>query len=109
MLLLYFWSALVGFGGAALAVFSRAWVLFVLIVAGVAVGVVLLVVPRVQARRRTARTKREEAAREQRRLAQAAAGPPNKSQPAQPASEPHRPSANGSRRSEGDLSRPTAL
>ena len=64
VLLLYFWSALVGFGGAALAIFSGAWVLIVLMIAGVAVGVVLLVVPRLQARRRTARARRASGARE---------------------------------------------
>ena len=79
VLLLYFWSALVGFGGAALAVFNGAWVLLVLIIAGIAVGVVLLVVPRLQARRRTAQAQR--AARErrarQRGRAMAAAAPPS--------------------------------
>lgn len=102
VLLLYFWSALVGFGGAALAIFSGAWVLIVLMIAGVAVGVVLLVVPRLQARRRTAQARRKAAAREPGRLAGAAAAPP----PNVPANVP----ANGTtRRPEGDLSRPNAL
>ncbi len=99
VLLLYFWSALVGFGGAALAVFNGAWVLLVLIIAGIAVGVVLLVVPRLQARRRTARAQR--AARERKARTARVERVPT------PA-----PTAVGSATddgAEGDLSRPTAL
>jgi UDP-GlcNAc:undecaprenyl-phosphate GlcNAc-1-phosphate transferase len=106
VLLLYFWSALVGFGGAALAVFSRAWVLLVLIVAGVAVGVVLLVVPRLQARRRTAHERRENARRAADRRAAAAASA-SRSQPGSTGAE--QPPNGASMRSEGDLSRRTAL
>ncbi len=98
VLLLYFWSALVGFGGAALAIFNGAWVLIVLMIAGVAVGVVLLVVPRLQARRRTARARRQAAAREPGRLAGMAAAAP-----------PSVPANAANRRPEGDLSRPKAL
>jgi UDP-GlcNAc:undecaprenyl-phosphate GlcNAc-1-phosphate transferase len=98
VLLLYFWSALVGFGGAALAIFSRAWVLIVLMIAGVAVGVVLLVVPRLKARRRTARARRQAAVREPGRLAGVAAAAP-----------PSVPPNGSSLRPEGDLSRPKAL
>jgi UDP-GlcNAc:undecaprenyl-phosphate/decaprenyl-phosphate GlcNAc-1-phosphate transferase len=102
VLLLYFWSALVGFGGAALAIFNGAWVLIVLMIAGVAVGVVLLVVPRLQARRRTARARRAAAAREPGRLAgMAAAAPPNVPANVVP--------DGAGRRPEGDLSRPKAL
>jgi UDP-GlcNAc:undecaprenyl-phosphate GlcNAc-1-phosphate transferase len=99
VLLLYFWSALVGFGGAALAVFNGAWVLLVLIIAGIAVGVVLLVVPRLQARRRTARTQRAARARQAR--VTTVRRVPTAAQPGVP---------NGpDGGAEGDLSRPTAL
>jgi UDP-GlcNAc:undecaprenyl-phosphate GlcNAc-1-phosphate transferase len=103
VLLLYFWSALIGFGGAATAIFSGAWVLVVMIVAGVAIGVLLLVVPRLQARRRTALAKRRKAAGQpapatSTTSADHLAGPGPQA------------SVNGSpRRPEGDLSRPSAL
>ena len=99
VLLLYFWSALVGFGGAALAVFNGAWVLLVLIIAGIAVGVVLLVVPRLQARRRTAQAQRAE--RERRARSEDAQRVPA---PAQTGT-----GSGADEGAEGDLSRPTAL
>jgi len=81
---------------------KTAQLLIVLMIAGVAVGVVLLVVPRLQARRRTARARRAADAREPGRLAGVAA--------AAPPSVPAGPMANGpGRRPEGDLSRPKAL
>ena len=102
VLLLYFWSALVGFGGAALAIFSRVWVLIVLMIAGVAVGVVLLVVPRLQTRRRNARTRRKASTQQPGRLAGVAAkAPPNVVADVAQNGAPKRP--------EGDLSRPKAL
>ena len=101
VLLLYFWSALVGFGGAALAIFTGAWVLIALIIAGVAVGVLLLVVPRLRARRRSARARRRAAEREsQRRIGVPA--------PASQAS-PGVPTSGADRVPEADLSRPSAL
>ncbi|MGH8860012.1 MAG: undecaprenyl/decaprenyl-phosphate alpha-N-acetylglucosaminyl 1-phosphate transferase, partial [Jatrophihabitantaceae bacterium] len=100
VLLLYFWSALVGFIGAATAIFSDAWLMVVLIVAGAVVGVLLLVVPRLRTRSRTAPARNAEAP------PPAAAQPPPPTLPSVPAT----PSANGaSRRPEGDLSRPSAL
>ena len=103
MLLLYFWSALVGFGGAILAIFSGGWVLVGLVFAGAVIGVLLLVVPRLKARRRTTRQRRELQVREQAKHAAATIIAAH-SQP--PAAQ----SANGvSRRPEGDLSRPSAL
>ncbi len=115
VLLLYFWSALVGFGGAALAIFSGLWVLVVLMAAGVAVGVVLLVVPRLQTRRRSARTARRKAsAQDPGRLAGVAAtGPPSVAADVTgdlTADLTADVTANGARRRpEGDLSRPKAL
>ncbi|HEY2297407.1 MAG TPA: MraY family glycosyltransferase [Jatrophihabitans sp.] len=103
VLLLYFWSALVGFGGAILAIFSGAWVLVAVVFAGVVIGVLLLVVPRLKARRRTARRRREQVARE--RSKHSAASIIATHSPPAPAA-----SGNGaSRRSEGDLSRHSAL
>jgi UDP-GlcNAc:undecaprenyl-phosphate GlcNAc-1-phosphate transferase len=58
VLLLYFWSALVGFGGAALSIFSGTGTFVVVLVLGVVLGVLLLVVPRLQARRHAARERR---------------------------------------------------
>ena len=103
VLLLYFWSALIGFGGAATAIFSGAWVLVVMIVAGVAIGVLLLVVPRLQARRRTALAKRRKAAGQPVAAASTTA-PDQLGGPAPPA-----PVNGAPRRPEGDLSRPSAL
>ena len=103
VLLLYFWSALVGFGGAILAIFSGGWVLVGLVLAGAVLGVLLLVVPRLKARRQTARMRREQQARARAKHA-AANIIATHSQP------PAAPSGNGvSRRPEGDLSRPSAL
>jgi UDP-GlcNAc:undecaprenyl-phosphate GlcNAc-1-phosphate transferase len=55
VLLLYFWSALLAFGGTAFSIFSGVWVLVTMLAAGFVLGVLLLVVPRFQTRRRRAR------------------------------------------------------
>jgi len=52
VLLMYFWSALLAFGCTAFSIFRVAWVLIVMLTVGVVLGVVLLVVPRLQRRRR---------------------------------------------------------
>jgi UDP-GlcNAc:undecaprenyl-phosphate GlcNAc-1-phosphate transferase len=51
VLLLYFWSALLAFGGAAFAIFRDGWVLLVMIGAGLVLGMLLLVVPRLPSHR----------------------------------------------------------
>jgi UDP-GlcNAc:undecaprenyl-phosphate/decaprenyl-phosphate GlcNAc-1-phosphate transferase len=56
VLLLYFWSALLAFGGAAFSIYSGVWVLVTMIALGFGVGLVLLVVPRFELRRRAAET-----------------------------------------------------
>jgi UDP-GlcNAc:undecaprenyl-phosphate/decaprenyl-phosphate GlcNAc-1-phosphate transferase len=105
VLLLYFWSALVGFAGAALAIFNGAWVPIVLVLVGVAVGVLLLVVPRLQSRWRRAGAHRRAPSPEPGRLAGLASSPPPGDSAVAATS-----SANGAqRRTEGDLSRPSAL
>jgi UDP-GlcNAc:undecaprenyl-phosphate/decaprenyl-phosphate GlcNAc-1-phosphate transferase len=55
VLLLYFWTALLAFGGTAVSVFRGVWVWVTIIGAGVLLGIVLLVVPRLTSRRRHVR------------------------------------------------------
>ncbi len=55
VLLLYFWTALLAFGGTAVSVFRGVWVWFAIISGGVLLGIVLLVVPRLTHRRRRVR------------------------------------------------------
>jgi UDP-GlcNAc:undecaprenyl-phosphate/decaprenyl-phosphate GlcNAc-1-phosphate transferase len=52
VLLLYFWSALLAFGGVAFAVWKRPWVLVVGLSAGVIFGVLVSAIPRLNSRRR---------------------------------------------------------
>jgi UDP-GlcNAc:undecaprenyl-phosphate GlcNAc-1-phosphate transferase len=51
VLLLYFWSALLAFGGVAFSIFHGPWVAVTLLVGGAAVGLLVIVVPRTQRRR----------------------------------------------------------
>jgi UDP-GlcNAc:undecaprenyl-phosphate GlcNAc-1-phosphate transferase len=51
VLLLYFWSALLAFGAAAFSIFRDGWVLLVMLGAGLVLGLLLLVVPRLHTRR----------------------------------------------------------
>jgi UDP-GlcNAc:undecaprenyl-phosphate GlcNAc-1-phosphate transferase len=55
VLLLYFWSALLAFGVTSYSILRGPWVLLVVLAAGAALGVVLLVVPRLRSRRRRPR------------------------------------------------------
>jgi UDP-GlcNAc:undecaprenyl-phosphate GlcNAc-1-phosphate transferase len=50
VLLLYFWSALLAFGGVGLSIFHGPWVLVLMLSAGAALGVLVSVVPRWQGR-----------------------------------------------------------
>lgn len=54
VLLLYFWSALLAFGGVAFSIFHGPWVAVTSLLGGVAVGLLVVVVPRLQARMRRA-------------------------------------------------------
>jgi UDP-GlcNAc:undecaprenyl-phosphate GlcNAc-1-phosphate transferase len=51
VLLLYFWSALLAFGGVGFAIFHGPWVLVGLLCGGVVLGIVVSVVPRLQSRK----------------------------------------------------------
>ncbi len=46
VILLYFWTALLAFGGVALAIFHGPWVVLAVLAGGAALGVLLVVVPR---------------------------------------------------------------
>ncbi|MGI8761649.1 MAG: glycosyltransferase family 4 protein [Jatrophihabitantaceae bacterium] len=52
VLLLYFWSALLAFGGVGFSIFRGPWVLIAMLGAGIVLGLLVLVVPRWQSRRR---------------------------------------------------------
>ena len=54
MLLLYFWSALLAFGGVAFAVFHGPWVLAVIVALAALVGTLVSVVPRLRKAREPA-------------------------------------------------------
>ncbi len=54
VLLMYFWSALLAFGATGFSIFHGAWVLVIMLLAGVAIGTIMLVVPRLQRRRKVA-------------------------------------------------------
>ncbi len=54
VLLMYFWTFLLAFGSTAYSLLHDTWVLVVLVMAAVAVGTMMLIVPRVQRRRRVA-------------------------------------------------------
>ena len=51
VLLMYFWTFLLAFGSTAYSLLHDTWVLVVLVMAAVAVGTMMLIVPRVQRRR----------------------------------------------------------
>lgn len=53
VLLLYFWSALLAFGGVAFAVYRGPWVLVAVLAVGVVVGAVVSAIPRMSRRRAT--------------------------------------------------------
>jgi UDP-GlcNAc:undecaprenyl-phosphate GlcNAc-1-phosphate transferase len=55
VLLLYFWSALLAFGGTALSIYRKVWVWVLVIALGILLGVLLLVVPRLSRRGRRVR------------------------------------------------------
>ncbi|PZS35932.1 MAG: undecaprenyl-phosphate alpha-N-acetylglucosaminyl 1-phosphate transferase [Pseudonocardiales bacterium] len=54
VLLMYFWTALLAFGATAFSIFHGAWVLVLMLAAGLVLGVLLLVVPRLRQRRKPA-------------------------------------------------------
>jgi UDP-GlcNAc:undecaprenyl-phosphate GlcNAc-1-phosphate transferase len=51
VLLLYFWSALLAFGGVAFSIFHGPWVLVTMLCAGLVVGALVVAVPRLHSRR----------------------------------------------------------
>jgi UDP-GlcNAc:undecaprenyl-phosphate/decaprenyl-phosphate GlcNAc-1-phosphate transferase len=55
VLLLYFWSALMAFGGTALSIYRKVWIWVLVICLGILLGVLLLVVPRLSRRGRRVR------------------------------------------------------
>jgi UDP-GlcNAc:undecaprenyl-phosphate GlcNAc-1-phosphate transferase len=61
VLLLYFWAALLSFGGTALSVWNGRWVLVLMVPIGVTLGILLLIVPRIAWRRRVSRAQAERA------------------------------------------------
>jgi UDP-GlcNAc:undecaprenyl-phosphate GlcNAc-1-phosphate transferase len=62
VLLLYFWSALLAFGAAAFSIYQDVWVVVAMLAAGVVLGVLMLVVPRLRSNRTRTRTAKHAAA-----------------------------------------------